>query len=258
MGRAPVPAVRMRQEANKFAAGCGAEIDPKGSPSPRRFGHDAVDPAQRVAGSKVHVQSALDRVGNEVRVLEVLAVVVDDVEIPVGRVREVHGSEPVVGGGKEFCVGRPAARNVGRPVRRDEIAVDQVPRPLAHENAPSKLLGKGVAQINRRAARGREIPFQLLDPAGPGLGVPPVPGGGAVDSPLLRRTDRKNRSRRATVIRNVLLGPFHHEVRIALQVARRDDGVPQMDSVVRDEPVPPLVVGLPELRVARGPLGQIP
>ena len=124
MGRAPVPAIRMRQEFDKFAAGCGAEIDPKGSPFQRRFGHDAVDATQRVAGSKIHVQSALDRVGNKVWVLEVLAVVVDDVEVPVGRVGEVHGSEPVVGGGKEFCVGRPAARDVGRPVWRDEIAVD--------------------------------------------------------------------------------------------------------------------------------------
>ena len=112
--------------------------------------------------------------------------------------------------------------------------------------------------INRRAARGGEIPFQLLDPAGPGLGVPPVPGGGAVDSPLLRRADRKDRRGGFAVIRDVLLRPFHHEIRISLQIARRDDGVPQVDGVVRDEPVAPLVVGLPELRVAGGRLGPVP
>ena len=124
MGRAPMPAVRVRQEFDKFGAGSGAERCPQRSPSLRRFRHDAVDATQRVASAKVHVQPALDRVGNEIRVLEVLAVVVDHVEVPVGRVREVDRSEPVVGGGEELRVGRPAARRVGRSLRQDEIAVD--------------------------------------------------------------------------------------------------------------------------------------
>ena len=182
--------------------------------------------------------------------LKVLAVVVQDIQVPVGSVGEVHRPEPAVGGCEEVRFRRPAAGGIRRAFRLENVAMNEIAGTLPDEDPPGESGGKRVSQVDGRAGRRGEESLKALDAVRPGLGVTGLPRRRAVDAPLLGLADREDRRRRSSVVGNVLLGRFHGVQRVALQVAGRDHRVAQVHGVLRDEPVAPLVVGVPELRVS--------
>ena len=110
------------------------------------LGDEVVEPAAVLAAGQVEV--LLDRLGDRERVLDRLAVHVEDQQRAVGRVGEVDRPEPVVGRGQELDLRVGPRREVTRAVDRQDLAVDEVAADVADE---------GVAAVFRRdrPSRGR-------------------------------------------------------------------------------------------------------
>ena len=174
------------------------------SPLPHGIGgRDAVDAAAIVA--VVQIEVPLDLVRNAPRVLDHLAVHVEDVERAVGGVREIHHANPgVVARGKlhALLIVGPAT-DQARTIGINFLPVHELPAGVARKRVVHEVLAVRVTAINGRAARTRKI---TADPSAAFNGAfdhaADAPAG-ANDPPRFVRTKTKH-FRRSTIGRDAL------------------------------------------------------
>src|SRR5262245_14468705 len=97
-----MPAVRALQKLNQLDGAGSSPVRFQISGTSRMVGHDAVDPAQRIA--VVEIDFFAEFLGDRFRRLDDLTVNVGEVEIAVGRIGEVAWPKPYVGRGQELHV----------------------------------------------------------------------------------------------------------------------------------------------------------
>ena len=120
-------------------------------------GHQPVDAPAIIA--RVEVEVALDGLGDRPRVLDDLAIHVEDVKRPIGGVGELDGPEPCVLRRDEFHARlvRRTRRDRLDPRHVDLFVVNEVSSGIADERVADELRGEGVAPVDRPPRRTGEI-----------------------------------------------------------------------------------------------------
>ncbi len=192
------------------------------------------------------VEPGLDVVGNRPGVLDRLAVHVENVQGSIGRIHEIHRSEPGVSRGEKFGVAVRTVGAEGHTVGFEHHAEDHVIRHFAEEQIAAVWLGIGVAAIDGHAAGGGQItgadqftPGIRLADGRPALGPQHAPG--------LRRADAVNGDRVAAG-GGVVQGSRCGKVGISFEVSGGKDDVLGRVADVAEEPVAPVIERVPKPR----------
>ena len=229
MNRVPPPSVGRRQVAD--------QLDRTRPPQSKRssiahaLGHDPIDASAILTGLQVE---DLDQLGGDpLRMLDVLAVHVDDIQRPVGPVGHEDGPTPrIARREKRDALASAAGRDHGLIGVRQHIPVHEVADRLGHEH---------VAVIAGRQKRSAID----LEPAGR-RDVADVRN---VDPARLLLAARKH-ARSVTVIRYVRLRRPHGQVRISRQISPRQHHLMNVSSVATDEPPAEIIEREAELGLA--------
>ena len=145
----------MLERARELGVVHPSEIDRRRSPLPIA-GDDPIDPPALLPGFEVEQRAALLR--DVLRMVDDLAIHVDDVERAVGTVGREDRPEPGVARGEEVAPGPRRLRGERHAVRRHRLPLDQVLRRLADEDAAAMPGRQRITAMDVHTARRGERP----------------------------------------------------------------------------------------------------
>ena len=143
-----------------------------------------------------------------------------------------------------------AARKVA-PSRPQDVAMNQVSADVAREHVADVLLRESVAVVHRAAGCRGEPAAELLGPVQIVLVVALLAKRRALLTPFLRSRQRIHRSRRPSVVGDVLRHFTNFEQRSAREILHRHHDVPDMSGVLGDKAITEIVDRRTELRRSR-------
>ena len=258
-GLAP-PRRRVGQQRDKVHGRHAAQ--PRNPAAKTGGGDEVVQPPFVLAAGQIEV--FLDRFGDRQRMLDRLAVHVEDQERAVGRVGEVDGTEPVVGRREELDLLVGASRQELSAVLGNDLAMDEVAANIADEGVAQVFGRECVAAIDGDAGRrGEEAGGHQL---GRRQSLAKLRVGRALasadDPPGLGRADAED-GRGGAFGGDVVDDRHARERRIAFEGRRRQDDLADVIAVATSEAMAPIVEAVTELaaagdRLERGAIGLEP
>jgi hypothetical protein len=114
-------------------------------------------PEAAVVGAGAPRNFAARRATHPLRVLNELAVEIDDVERAIRAGREVHGMKPGISRSQKLLLALAAPRDERNAIRLQHTAMHEVQQRFAHESVTAIFLTERAAAENREAGQRVEI-----------------------------------------------------------------------------------------------------